>query len=73
MAFQFQGEQICSRCGHKYEWVITKHERNEVIIGRMNRMCKNVKRCTRINQTNRYNIEIGCPQCGKRELVEKEK
>ena len=73
MAFQFQGEQICSGCAHKYEWVTTQLERNDFVNGLRDRMWKNVKKCTQINQTSRYSIEIACPQCGKRELIEKEK
>ena len=71
MSFQFQGEQICSRCGHKYEWVTTLHDKDEVVVGIMDRMWHNVKNCTQINQTNRYCIEVGCPECGKREFIEK--
>ena len=70
MAYQFSGEQICSRCGHKYQWVTTQLERGEVVTGFMDKMWHNVKNCTRINQTNRYCIEIGCPECAKREFVE---
>lgn len=71
MAFQFRGEQTCSRCGHRYEWITTQVEENEVVTGSMDKMWKNVKSCTFIKQINRYSIEIECPKCWKRELVEK--
>ena len=73
MAYQFKGEQICSQCGHKYEWVTLQTEKNEAVTGFTDGMWKNVKDCTRINQTNLYSIEIGSPKCGKREFVERER
>lgn len=73
MAFQFRGEQKCTGCGCTYEWVTTQKEKGDFVIGLMDLTCKNVKRCTRVNQTNLYNIEIGCPECGKRELIKEEK
>ena len=71
MAFQFQGEQTCSRCGHVYKWVTTQHGKGEVVAGIVNQMWCNVKKCTQINQTNCYCIELDCPKCGKREFIEK--
>lgn len=73
MAFQFQGEQICSRCGNKYQWVTTQLEKNEVITGFMDQMWRNVKNCNRISHTDPYSIELSCPECGGREFVEKER
>lgn len=71
MAFQFNGEQVCSRCGHKYEWMtIPRPDHGEYVSFRMDLTKSNVKNCTRINQTNHYCVEIGCPECGKRDFVE---
>lgn len=70
MAYQFHGEQVCSKCGHKYEWVTTQPEHGEVVTGAMNQMWRNVKNCIRINQTNHYSIEIECPNCWHRDHVE---
>lgn len=49
----------------------TLHDKDEVVVGIMDRMWHNVKNCTQINQSNRYCIEVGCPECGKREFIEK--
>lgn len=70
MAFQFKGEQVCSGCGHKYEWKFTQPERGEAVFLSYNPTKSNVKNCTRINMTNHYCVEIGCPECGKRDFVE---
>ena len=71
MAFQFQGEQVCSRCGHRYEWMTTPGvESGEIVFYKFDSKTNNVKNCTRINNTNRYCIEVKCPECGKGDYIE---
>ena len=49
---------------------IPRPDYGEYVSFRMDLTKSNVKSCTRINMTNRYSVEIGCPECGKREFVE---
>ena len=68
---EFNGKQVCSKCGKEYEWNIVKPTASgEVVVGKMDQMYKNVKNCTRVNTSNKYVIEIECPECWHRDFVE---
>lgn len=72
MAIQFQGKQVCSRCGKEYEWGVAAPSNNDKAVFSIGDPTKsNVKKCVRINMSNKYSIELGCPECGCREYVEK--
>lgn len=72
--FQLKDKQVCSRCGNQYEWIWTENESHgDCFFGRWDKLRKNVKKFTRINNTNRYSIELECPDCGKREFIERSK
>lgn len=70
--FQLKDKQVCSRCGNQYVWIWTENESHgEGFFGRLDELRKNVKNFKRINNTNRYSIELECPDCGKRDLIER--
>ena len=69
---QLKDKQVCIHCGNPYIWVWTENEgHGEGFFGRCDELRKNVKNCTRINNTNRYSINVECPNCGKREFIER--
>ena len=70
MSFLFHGEQICTRCGCKFKWETICLEAGEFLFGRNNPTKSCVINCTRINMTNCYSIELGCPECGHRDFVD---
>lgn len=70
--FQLKDNQVCSRCGNQYGWIWTELERHgDNYWGRLDEQRKNVKNCTRINNTDRYSLELECPDCGRREIIER--
>lgn len=70
--FQLKDEQVCSRCGNQYIWIWTELEgHGDHFTGRWDEKRKNVKNFTRINNTNRYSIELECPECYKTEFIER--
>lgn len=68
MAYEFKGNQRCSRCGKDYEWCHTEME-GIAITGSMRNLWHNVRNCTQVNRSNQYVLELGCPFCGKNEHI----
>lgn len=71
MAIRFQDKHTCSRCEHTYDWWCTIPDENGMVFGRWDNLIKNVKDYTKLIEKGHYSIKLECPECGRRDFVEK--